>query len=81
MQSEVKNMDVFDSMLLGLLRFSGVQGIDALEAFCNQYNYSPNVVLTEAIRAYLKAVAEYEKQKAEEQVYGIKPKVTVGVNV
>jgi hypothetical protein len=72
-------VDIAGSVLLGLLRFSGVQGIDALEAFCNQYNYSPSAVLTEAVKAYLNAVSKFEQEKAKEQVYG--PKVTVGVNV
>jgi predicted metal-dependent TIM-barrel fold hydrolase len=74
-------VDIAGSVLLGLLRFSGVQGIDALEAFCNRYNYSATTVLTDAIRAYLDAVAKFEQQKAEEQTYGVKPKVTVGVNI
>jgi hypothetical protein len=75
-------VDLGSNLLLALLRFSGVQNTEALEQFCNRYNYSATTVLTDAIRAYLKAVAEYEKQKAEEQtMYGVKPKVTVGVNV
>jgi predicted metal-dependent TIM-barrel fold hydrolase len=74
-------MDVGSSLLLGLLKFSGVQNTEALANFCERYNYSATTVLTDAIRAYLDAVAKFEQQKAAEQTYGIKPKVTVGVNV
>jgi hypothetical protein len=74
-------VDVGGSILLTLLRFSGVSNVEALESFCNQYNYSPNLVLSEAIKAYLAAVSKFEQQKAEEQTYGAKPRVTVGVNV
>jgi hypothetical protein len=72
-------VNVLDSIFLGLLKFGGVQNVDALESFCNKYNYAPNSVLTEAIRAYLEAVARYEQKKVEEATYG--PSIKVGVNV
>jgi hypothetical protein len=72
-------VDVTGLILLTLLRFSGVSNVEALESFCNQYNYSPSLVLSEAIKAYLAAVSQWEQRQAEKQVYG--PKVTVGVNV
>jgi predicted metal-dependent TIM-barrel fold hydrolase len=73
-------VNILDSMFLTFLKFSGVSGVDQLEQFCSRYNYAPSVVLTEAIKAYLNAVSKFEQQKAEEQL-GVKPKITVGVNV
>jgi hypothetical protein len=73
-------MNVLDSAFLGLLKLSGVSGVDQLEQFCSRYNYAPSQVLTEAIKAYLNAVSRWEQKKAEEQTYGLQ-KVTVGVNV
>jgi hypothetical protein len=73
-------VDVTGSILLTLLRFSGVQHVDQLESFCNRYGYSPNQALTDMIKVYMDAVGKFEQQKAEEQL-GVKPKVTVGVNV
>jgi hypothetical protein len=72
-------VNVFDSMFLTLLKFSGVQNVEQLEQFCSRYNYSPSQVLTEAIKAYLDAVSQWEQRQAEKQVYG--PKIIVGVNV
>jgi hypothetical protein len=73
-------VDIGGSMLLTLLKFSGVSNVEQLEAFCNRYNYSVNVVLSDMIKTYLDAVGKFEQQKAEEQL-GVKPKIIVGVNV
>jgi hypothetical protein len=74
-------VNVLDSALLTLLKLSGVSNTEQLEAFCNRYNYSASTVLTDMIKVYLNAVSRWEQEKAEEQTYGAKPKVTVGVNV
>jgi hypothetical protein len=74
-------VNVLDSALLTLLKLSGVSNTEQLEAFCNRYNYSVSTALTDVIRVYMDAVSRFEQQRAEEQVYGAKPRISVGVNV